>query len=377
MYKQLLLTTLIVVSFIHCGNDDTANQPNNPFVIEEVDLQLDTLASGLQNPWALDFLPDGSILICERPGNLIRFENGNLTTITGLPQIEAVGQGGLMDILLHPDYANNQSLFFTATTPATGGYSTGLYKANFNETTNALENVEMIYQATPINWSQGHFGSRIVIDEEGYIFLALGERQIPEMAQDNTNSSGTVVRLHQDGTIPSDNPFVNDPTIASEIWSYGHRNPQGMDIHPETGKIWLHEHGPQGGDEINIVEKGGNYGWPIATYGINYDGTIISEDTFVVGTILPIYYWIPSIAPCGMGFYNSDSIPQWKGSLFLGALAGWHLNRLDLDDESVVAEYRLLQDFGRFRAVKQGPDGYLYFLTEGNGGLFCRYRPVP
>ena len=271
------------------------------------------------NPWGLAFLPDNSILIAEKSGKLLRYENGSATPITGLPVIQSAGQAGLMDIQLHPNYATNGWIYFTASVLDGSGMSTALFRAKLNGT--ALDNLQKLFQADPKTGSTAHFGSRIVFDKQNH-------------------HSGCVVRLNDDGSVPADNPYIGDAKYKPEIWTYGHRNPQGMAVHPVTGTIWLHEHGPKGGDEINIINKGNNYGWPLATFGVNYDGSSVTPDTFVAGTTLPVYYWVPSIAPCGMTFYNSDVIPQWKGNLFLGALAGKHLNRLEISGEKVVKEER-------------------------------------
>ena len=362
----LILTTSITL--YDCKEkEESVEEPLPP-----VALKLDTLVSNLQNPWGLEFLPDGSILIAEKEGKLLQFKNGLTTEIKGLPAISTAGQGGLMDLALHKDFKVNGKLYFSASIKAATSISTALFVAKINGT--SLENVQKLFQADPQTTSNVHFGSRIVL-KDGYVYLCLGERNDPPQAQNTTNHSGCVIRLHEDGRIPDDNPFRGKAGFRDEIWTYGHRNPQGMTLHPESGEIWLHEHGPKGGDEINILEKGGNFGWPLATFGVNYNGSTITPDTFVQGTILPVYYWVPSIAPCGMVFYSSNVIPQWKGNLFLGALAGNHLNRLELVGKKVVKEERLLQNKGRFRVVKQGPDGFLYFATETPGALY-RYRPL-
>lgn len=366
----------IATFFNSCKEEDNSmdkEQNGSEMPLTPVDLQLDTLISGLINPWGMDFLPNGNIIFTQRNGKMsILDANGTLSELSGMPSIVSTGQGGLLDVILHPDYESNGWIYFTASASEGNGFSTALFRGKLNGL--ALEQVEKIFQSEPISTSGVHFGNRIVFDDQKHIYLCFGDRGSQALAQNNSNHAGTVVRLNEDGSIPSDNPFVGTNGAKAEIWSYGHRNPQGMVRHRETGEIWLHEHGPQGGDEINIIEKGQNYGWPLATFGINYNGTPVSKDTFVEGTVLPVYYWVPSIAPCGMDFYLSDSIPQWKGNLFIGALAGKHLNMLEVNGMTIANETRLLQDFARFRCVRQGPDGYLYFLTEGPG-LMCRFRP--
>jgi glucose/arabinose dehydrogenase len=371
--KYFFAFITITLGLISCDDNQTA-QADDPVVLPPVDIQLDTLLTNLVNPWGLDFLPGGEILYTQRSGSMWLFKNGSSTEVTGLPPIESVGQGGLMDVRIDPGFDSNNWVFYSATNSEGGVYSTALYRGELSGT--SLINVQKLFQAEPMNTSGFHFGSRIEFDESGHIYLSLGERNDKQSAQNPNNHNGTVVRLNKDGSIPSDNPYFNDDFAADEVFTYGHRNPQGMARNPADGSIWVHEHGPKGGDEVNILEIGANYGWPIATYGIDYDGSIISNDTFVEGTVLPIHYWVPSIAPCGMAFYWSDSIPQWKGDVFLGALAGKHLNRLEVNGSEVTDEERLLEGMARFRAVRQGPDGYLYFLTEGPG-LLCRFRPQP
>jgi len=367
----LLMSLSAIVTVEGCKDKDQPPvQEEKP--LSPVALKLDTLLTNLQNPWGLEFLPDGSILIAEKSGKLLKYNDGSTIEITGLPAISTSGQGGLMDLALHKDFANNGRLYFSASVNGGTSISTALFMAKING--NQLENVQKLFQADPQTSSTLHFGSRIVL-KDGYVYLCLGERNDPPQAQNTSNHSGCVIRLHDDGRIPDDNPYRGQSGFRDEIWTYGHRNPQGMALNQQSGEIWLHEHGPKGGDEINILQKGGNYGWPLATFGVNYNGSTITPDTFVEGTILPIYYWVPSIAPCGMTFYDSDVIPQWKGNLFLGALAGNHLNRLEISGKKVTKEERLLQNQGRFRVVKQGRDGFLYFATETPGRLY-RYRPI-
>lgn len=368
MYNTKYLILLIGIILFACSNADDCKMEESPVPYHLVDLY-----SGLEHPWALDFLADKSILITERPGRMVHWQNGVMHQVTGLPtSIVAKGQGGLMDVLVYESNQTTAKIYFTASNNINGKASTAIFMTNFNITTHSLSGVVKLYQATPLLDNGGHFGSRIVIDDQQYIYLGLGERQHMELAQDNTNSSGTVVRLHLDGSIPSSNPFVEVDTIKDEIWSYGHRNIQGMFIHPQTKAIWTHEHGPQGGDEINILKKGGNFGWPLATYGIDYDGSIISEYTHFPGTIQPEFYWTPSIAPCGMEIYSGKVFHQWKNNIFVGALAKQHMNRLSVVNGTVTEEERMFKSYGRFRAIKEGPDGLLYVLSEGNGGKLSR-----
>ncbi|MCB9245331.1 MAG: PQQ-dependent sugar dehydrogenase [Flavobacteriales bacterium] len=374
-YQRLtgaLLTLFLCFSLPGCKDDPEGEAVIPAPVIVPVDLKLDTLQTGLSRPWSLEFVGHDSILLTDLSGKLTLWNNGSLTEISNVPSFVNLGQGGLLDVRRHPNFSQNKLIYFCGSTGTSSAFSTTLFRARFDG--NALTNVEQLFQATPMNSSGAHFGSRIAFDDAGHVFLSLGERNSIQTAQQRSNHNGCVVRLNDDGSIPSDNPFVSEPGAMPEIWTYGHRNVQGMAVEPSSGAIWTHEHGPKGGDEINILEKGANYGWPLASFGVNYNGSEITKDTFVEGTVLPIHYWVPSIAPCGMDFYTSDSIPQWKGDLFIGALAGQHLNRLSFSGNSVVNEERLLQGFGRFRAVRQGPDGYLYFLTE-QPGMLLRFRP--
>lgn len=375
--KISAIFSVFVLFYASCKEDESSNE--NGQIINEtlpaapVDLSMDTLISGLSNPWGMDFLPDDRIIFTQRNGKMSLLEpDGSTKELSGMPAIVSTGQGGLLDVMLHPEYANNGWIYFSASAQEGSGFSTALFRAQLIG--DALVSVEKLFQSEPLSSSGVHFGNRMVFDDENHVYLCFGDRGSQALAQNNSNHAGTVVRLNDDGSVPGDNPFIGIEGVKPEIWSYGHRNPQGMVLHPETGEIWLHEHGPQGGDELNLIEKGQNYGWPLATFGINYNGTPVSSDTFVEGTVLPIKYWVPSIAPCGMDFYMSDSIPQWKGNLFLGALAGKHLNMLEIGGNKVINETRLLEGFARFRCVRQGPDGYLYFLTEGPG-LMCRFKP--
>jgi len=349
-------------------------------VVVEKNVILESLSDNLNKPWGMAFLPDSSILITERSGSIYHYisssnsSQGQMDIVNGVPQVIATGQGGMLDIVVHPNYVDNKLIFFTASYGTTNKFSTVLFRAEF--LAGQLSNVKKIFQAVDYNnTSNKHFGSRIVIDSDGFIFVGLGDRYYDrDYAQNLSYHNGKVIRIKDNGDIPGDNPFVSMPNAKPEIWSYGHRNIQGLAIHPVTNELWSHEHGPKGGDEINIIKKGTNYGWPLATFGIDYDGSIISKDTTLAGAEDPIYYWNPSIAPCGMNFYNSDVMPQWKGNLFLGALAGKHLNKITIENNKIVDEQRLFQGLGRFRQAIEGPEGYLYFITENPGQLF-RIKP--
>jgi glucose/arabinose dehydrogenase len=337
-----------------------------------------TLAEGLDHPWGMAFLPDGGLLITERSGQLRLFEDGKLAAapISGVPEVVARGQGGLLDVALHPAFAENRLVYLSYAGSGEGGAGTEVARARFDG--EKLENLEVIFRASPKTSGGAHFGSRLVFDGAGHLFVSLGDRRSHmKEAQKLSSHIGTIVRLNDDGSVPADNPFVGQQEALPEIYSYGHRNVQGMTLHPETGAVWAHEHGPRGGDELNLLKPGANYGWPAITYGIDYSGAIISEKTAAAGMEQPVVYWVPSIAPSGMDFYQGELFPEWRGDLFLGALAHRHLRRLEMAGDRVVAQEELLGSLGeRIRDVKAGPDGYIYVLTDAANGRLLRLEPA-
>jgi glucose/arabinose dehydrogenase len=344
-------------------------------------LTIETVASGLANPWALAFLPDGRILVTEKPGRMrIVGKDGKLSAaLAGVPPVFARGQGGLHDVVLDRDYAQNRTIYFCFAEPASGGGRTALARAKLvDDSTPRLDDVKVIFRQDGPLSSGNHFGCRIVQAQDGNLFLNMGDHfTTRDQAQNLANHLGKIVRIRPDGSVPSDNPFVGKQGAKPEIWSYGHRNAQGAAIHPQSGKLWEHEHGPRGGDEINIPEAGKNYGWPVIGYGIDYSGAKIHDSTQKAGMEQPVKYWVPSIAPSGMAFYTGDQFPTWRGSLFVGALAGQALVRLALDGEKVGQEERLLQDLReRIRDVRQGPDGALYLATDNSNGRILRVTPA-
>ncbi len=356
------------------SNSGIAIDKKAPNTITNADLKVDTIATGLKLPWATAFLPSGDLLVTERAGKLRLVKNGVLDQkeIAGVPEVWYKGQGGLLDIQLHPDYAKNGWIYISYSSPKAegeegeeGGANTALIRAKLKD--HALVEIENLYKALPNVKGNVHYGGRIVFDKKGYVFLSLGERGQKEKAQDLSKGQGKVVRLHEDGKIPTDNPFVKTEGARPEIWSYGHRNPQGLVIHPKTGVIWEHEHGPQGGDELNIVVKGKNYGWPVITFGIDYDNSIISKDTAKVGMEQPVTYWKPSIAPCGMTFVSSPNFKEWNGDLIVGSLKFMQLQHLVVKGNKVVKREVLLEGLGRVRDVRQGPDGNIYAVLENSG----------
>ena len=347
---------------------------------EAVPIRLNVLTEGLEHPWSLAFLPDGRMLVTERPGRLrIVAKDGKPepAPIAGLPTtIEERGQGGLLDVQLHPRFTENALVYFAYAERGDGGYSTAVARGKLSGA--QLDNVEVIFRQLPKSRGGLHFGSRLVFDRSGLLYITLGERGERERAQALDDLGGKVVRVHDDGRVPKDNPFAGKPGARPEIFTFGNRNVQGAALHPTTGELWSHEHGPQGGDEVNILRAGVNYGWPVITYGVNYGiGTKIGEGTAKPGMAQPLHYWVPSISPSGMAFYTGDKIPQWRGDLFVGALRDQLLVRLRLNGEKVVQEERMLQGaLGRIRDVRQGPDGYLYLLVDATDGKLVRLEPV-
>jgi len=332
------------------------------------DYRLETVVSDLVNPWGMAFLKDGSILISEKSGQLILFQNGVKYRIKNPPKSMELGQGGLMDIELHPNYKENGWIYFSyASNEGIGdGGNTAIMRAKLDGRT--LKDKEVIYKASPNTNAFAHWGSRIEFDNDGYLYFSIGDRYNRDVnPQDINRDGGKIYRLKDDGQIPEDNPFVNDPNAKKAIFSYGHRNPQGMAKSPFTGRIWIHEHGPKGGDEINILRKGLNYGWPVITYGKNYNGTKITDKTHQSGMAQPHFYWDPSIAPCGMTFVTSDKYPKWKGDLLVGSLKFGYVELLAIEEFQVIKRTKILDGIGRVRNIRQGTDGYIYVAVEGEG----------
>ncbi|MFP4560314.1 MAG: PQQ-dependent sugar dehydrogenase [Thiohalorhabdus sp.] len=342
----------------------------------EAGITVETVARGLDHPWAMAFLPEGDLLVTERSGALLRLdpESGERHTVEGVPEVDAGNQGGLLDVALHPDFGDSRWVYLTWSGECGPGNATHVGRGRLED--DRLADFETLFVAEPCVDSSMHFGSRIAFDGDGHLFVTVGERGERDRAQDLDDHNGSVLRLHEDGSVPEDNPFVDRADARDAIYSYGHRNPQGAALHPETGEVWIHEHGPRGGDEINIPEPGANFGWPKTTYGREYSGPEIGPDR-LPGTEQPIHYWVPSIAPSGMAFYTGDRFPEWRGDLFVGALALTHLAHLELDGEEVVKERRLLDDRDwRVRAVTTGPDGFLYLLTDHADGRLVRLKPA-
>lgn len=385
--KRILLGLAIVSGLYACGDDrkssETATAENiqndtitrtQPIASETVPAESSETQYGhevvvpdLQIAWGLDFLPDGSMLITEKSGELIHFKDGQKNLIQGAPEVYNRGQGGFLDVAVHPDYDSNGWIYFTYSSSEgeEEGGNTALMRAKLEN--GQLVQKEDLYKATPNSTRGQHFGSRISF-LDGYLYFSIGDRgNRDENPQDITRDGGKVYRLNLDGSIPTDNPFVGQENAKEAVFSYGHRNPQGMTVNTETGEIWVHEHGPQGGDEINVIKKGENYGWPVVSFGINYDNTIFTEETYGPDFEDPIFHWTPSIAPSGLVFVTSDKVPEFQGNLLAGSLKFMYVELLELEGKKVIKREKLLEGLGRVRDIVQGPDGSIYVSVEGVG----------
>lgn len=349
---------------------------NGQEIYESADLRftLDLVAEDLGVPWGMVQLPDGGVIVSDRGGKLYRIDpNGQKTELAGVPEHKSSGQGGLLDLELHPDYVHTSWIYLSYSSTDEGRRSTSVIR--FRLENNRLIDTERIFEALPYERAGVHFGSRLEFDNEGFLYISVGDRgQRDDHPQDLSVWPGKVHRMHDDGSIPEDNPFIDHPDAVPSIFTWGHRNPQGMARHPVTGEIWTHEHGPKGGDEINILQAGTNYGWPLVTHGINYIGTSITKFQEKEGFASPLHYWVPSIAPCGMAFVTSERYPGWQGHLLVGSLKFAYLDLVKLDGKTVVSEEKLLEGIGRLRNVIQGSDGYIYIGVENPGRI---YRLVP
>jgi glucose/arabinose dehydrogenase len=349
-----------------CGQEP--NDKNEIIVTDELNYEMELVFENKGIIWGLEFLNDNSILATLKSGSIIHFKDGVKKELKGVPEIYLRGQGGLLDIAIHPNFEKNKFIYLAyASEDIEGkGGNTTISRAILNGDT--LEELEVLYKGTPDSRKGQHFGGRMEFDNENYLFFSIGDRGNRNVnPQDITIDGGKIYRIKDDGTIPKDNPFYNDGNAKKAIYSYGHRNPQGMFKHPVSGKIWTNEHGPRGGDEINIIEKGKNYGWPKITYGINYSGTTITKNKSLPNMEQPLYYWIPSIAPSSFEYISSEIYPDWKGSLLAGALVFKYIERIVLEDDIVVSRSKIAENLGRPRDIKQGPDGYIYVSIENKG----------
>ncbi len=374
------MADLILESLKNVDKYKFASKPtSNVFPSEGQTVKLDTVASGMKSPWGMAFLPDGDMLVTDRNGEVYRVgKSGQKTMVSGGPTVLVEGQGGLLDVALHPDFAQNGLVYMSYSAMKMEGdqklSTTAVVRAKLAG--NALTDQKVIFEALPYAKTRHHYGSRLQFDKQGFLYISVGDRgSEKENPQFLNRDAGKVHRIHDDGRIPADNPFVGKGDAHGSVYSYGHRNPQGMTRNPQTGAIWTDEHGPRGGDEVNIIKKGANYGWPVICYGINYDGKPITNLTAKEGMEQPLTYWLPSIGPSGMAFVEGNKYPGWKGNLLVGSLRFQYLNRCVLEGNKMVKEENLLKNIGRLRNVKMGPDGYIYVSVEDPGYLF-RLMPV-
>lgn len=373
MLKRFILSAFSLLVVLSCSAEPSTNLPlENTDPIKATQLKVELVNSELKNPWGMVFLPDGKILVTEKEGRIVLLDKSTILNndVAGGPESKVQGQGGLLDMELHPDFKTNRWIYFTyASGEGEGnGAMTALSRAQWNGST--FENHEVLYKGSPNTTANPHFGSRIAFDSENHVYFSIGDRgNRDKNPQDITRDGGKIYRLNDDGTIPADNPFVGQSGAREAIYSFGHRNPQGLATNPQTGDIWEHEHGPQGGDEVNIIKAGANYGWPVITYGVNYGGAPITDERSREGMEQPITYWDPSIAPCGMAFLQNSQYNGWDGNLIVGSLKFSYLVRLVIEDNKVVKEEKFAEGIGRVRNVEMGNDGYLYVGVEG-GGLY-------
>ena len=381
---RLLLTTLLATFLLAC---DPAADTTQSSVAGAPDRAAETgapttmlTAAGVTHEvvfpfedilWGFTWLPDGRMLATVKDGRFLLIDGENSTEISGVPEVRDAGQGGLLDVLLDQDFASNRYVYLTWSRSEDGGEKgfTSVGRGRLSDDGTQLENFTSLYDGGPATDKGQHYGSRMVWGpEDGHLYFTIGDRgNRDENPQDTTRDGGKVYRIAADGSIPSDNPFVNAPNAKTAIYSFGHRNLQGMTVHPESGDIWEHEHGPRGGDEVNVIEAGKNYGWPVITYGINYDGTQITQEVAKEGMEQPLHYWVPSIAPSGMAFVTGDRYPGWENDLLVGSLKYSYIKLVHLDGKEVTGEQDIIKNIGRVRDVRMGPDNYIYASIEGTG----------
>lgn len=375
--RRIAVATLFALTA--CAGGGTVQAQDGVHQAGDVSFRTVTVVAGLNHPWAVAFLPDGRMLVTERSGALRMVRaDGTLSPdpVSGTPEVVAQGQGGLLDVVLHPEFEDNRWVYLTySMARERGGQSTAVARAKLEG--DRLVDLETIFAAQNISTGTGHYGSRMAFAPDGKLYVTVGERQDPDRAQERSNHFGTVVRLNPDGSVPDDNPFLGRDGILPEIYTWGHRNPQGMAVHPETGEVWVNEHGPRGGDEVNKLDPGANYGWPVVTHGVAYSGLPMGEGASKPGMEDPLHHWTPSIAPSGMIFYTGDAFPAWRGDAFVGALSHRLIMRVTFDGTRFVSEEKLLErEYGRIRDVAQGPDGAIWFLTDEDNGRLVRMEPA-
>ncbi|MCB0460504.1 MAG: PQQ-dependent sugar dehydrogenase [Flavobacteriaceae bacterium] len=363
-----LVIILLLISLSACAQPYESSVKANS--VDKSSYTTELIMKEASIPWGMAFLPDQSLLVTDKNGKMYHYSKGSVQEIKGVPEVYVTGQGGLLDVEIHPNFKENSWVYLTYSSQSGEGEGSNTALLRAKLVNNTLTDKKVLYKASPNSSKGHHFGSRIEFDDKGYLYFTIGDRGDRDInPQDLAKDGGKVYRLHDDGSIPTDNPFISESGAKKAIYSYGHRNPQGLIKNPYTGEIWEHEHGPKGGDEINIIKPGKNYGWPVISYGINYDGTTFTDITAREGMVQPLFYWVPSIAPCGMTFVTSDKYPNWKGNLLVGSLSIQYLERLVLQNNKVVKRERLLDKMGRIRNVLQGPDGYIYVAVEGKGIL--------
>jgi glucose/arabinose dehydrogenase len=375
--KVRLISLVLLLSLTACSSD--AGSPANGFVWQS--LRVTTVADQLNQPWGMAFLPDGRLLVTEKPGQLRIVDSTGQKSepIKGVPPVYANGQGGLLDVALDPEFQTSRYVYLSYSEPRENVSGTSVARGRLSTAGDALTDVAVIFRQQPAKAGSGHYGSRLTFARDGRLFVTLGERQqFRDEAQNLESDLGKVVRIESDGKVPADNPFVGKQGVRPEIWSYGHRNVQGAAIHPQTGELWTDEHGPKGGDELNVTRAGRNYGWPVITYGREYSGGKVSDSTSKPGMEQPVHYWVPSIAASGLLFYTGDVFPKWRGNAFVGDMKNGSVARLELDGEKVVREERLLEGKlnTRVRDIEQGPDGAIYLLVGDGEGRLLRLEPA-
>ena len=364
MRAQLVRSIHVLLMCMACCLSTWAQAQAPVFNSEKHAFRVTTLVTGLENPWSIAFLPDGRMLVTERAGRLRLVSQDHKLDpkpIDGLPEVIAQGQGGLFDVVLHPQYAQNGWIYWAYNAPGPGGWGTALARGKLQD--HRMTEVQVLFSMQPKTRSSFHFGGRIVFDQAGFVYLTLGDRGDKDRAQKMNDHAGSVIRLHDDGRVPANNPFVNRAGALAEKWTLGNRNMQGAALHPQTGELWTHEHGPQGGDEVNVMRSGLNYGWPVISYGMNYNGTPLTGITQKDGMEQPLVQWTPSIAACGLTCYTGEKFPNWKYDFFAGGLRG-ELHRIRIQNGKAIADETLLSGLGRVRDVRSGPDGFLYIILN-------------